>query len=301
MNILHKALLPAAAFAIGAALSASGIAAAAEPVAPARSSVEKAPKPATLAPAQKQPMKRATPGTALPDLTIVADSVVVTPPTPLAGSPDMPATRIEASVRNIGTAEARNFTVVFVLKRGTTHIGQIGRTTVASLPAGGSTTASATVGANFLPTAGAYELSALVDVYPTSVAESDERNNSAEKPLTIIGPDFAVSGADIEITPATPAAGDTITVRAPFRNHGTGRGVEFVRLSLVDSGGRVLAQDSSAIEVPAGGFVFVTKRFTVPAGSGDYAVRCESDRDNRNKEANESDNLGEKFFSVRAR
>lgn len=298
MNVLHKALLSAAAFGVGAVLASQGIASAAEPV-PARPIAEKTPKPAAAQIAR--PAKQATSSAARPDLTVVAGSIVATPATPLAGTSEMGDTRLQAEVRNLGSAEARNFTVAFMLKRGTETVKDLGRATVASLAPGAATTVSRSVNASHLSPAGNYDLKVMVDLYPSSVAESNEDNNTAQMSLTIIGPDFAVSGPDIEISPASPRPGETITVRAPIRNNGTGRGLLFARLTLSDSAGRTLGEQSQWMEVRAGGFAYIGKEFTLPAGYGDYAVRVEADVPARNPEPNEGDNRGDKYFSVRSR
>ncbi|TFG76866.1 MAG: hypothetical protein E4H23_09170 [Chrysiogenales bacterium] len=239
--------------------------------------------------------------TILPDLTFTPKSLVTTPAVPLGGRKHESETLLQVEVRNQGNGEARNFNVVFQLHHETTLIGTLVSKTIALLPAYDSRTISGPCGLPSRLAAGTYRLRAIVDIHPESVVEADERNNSVEIPLTIIGPDFAISNANIEVSPSSPSGGQTITARAPVRNHGTGECRPEIFVSLLDSSGRLLQESSHWSWIAAGGFSFVETTFTLPAGSGGYMVRFEADRDNRNAEPNESDNRGEKIFSVSAR
>jgi len=237
----------------------------------------------------------------LPDITIRAGSISTTPSPPLSGAAEMGDTTLQAEVQNLGWAEATNFTVVFMFNTETTSAYRSYRVTVPSLPAHSSLWVSEIVRADQLPPAGTYRLKVLADIYPESVTESNERNNTAEQSIIVNGPDFAVSSSDIEISPAaaTLTGGDTFTTRAPLRNTGTGQGLLGTRISLFDSSGRVLDEHFRLLEICAGGFSFVGARFTLPEGYGSYGVRYEADYNNRNEEPNEGNNIAEKYFPIR--
>lgn len=143
-----------------------------------------------------------------PDLGVAADDIAFSDPNPGEGD----SVTVSAVVRNLGDKAAADVLVRF-LDEGAAFAER----TLASVPAGGSATASAD-----LLIAGEFEHSIRVVADPEdAVREGNEGNNEASKllPVKFSAPDLEVLSGDISFS-LEPEPGETVTISAVVRNVG---------------------------------------------------------------------------------
>ena len=237
----------------------------------------------------------------LPDLTLTEEDITVTPPTPLAGSgPDI---RVDIVVRNAGPAEARDVAVNLALLDASRRSVAFRTMSIASI-AGRAAQRTTTVLGNSLFGRGDHRLLVEID-RNGNVEESREDNNATEKSLTVLGPEFSISLAEVEISPPSPRTGDAFSLVIPVRNNGDGDAMNVeVHWEIVDHAGRVVLEGPERgivmDRIPAHGFnVRTIRRLSFDSGrEGDYALRIVVDPRNRFIEKDKGDNAAEKIFEV---
>lgn len=144
-----------------------------------------------------------------PDLSIAAGDIAVTPPLPTAGD----TVAITATVHNIGLETAANMTVR-LMDNGISTGEQI----VAAINPGASAQVSFTVSS--ITPYGDHNLSIAIDP-ANAIAETNEANNTASTRIWAKVPaDLVVMSEDLNITPAYPKPGETITFTARIANMG---------------------------------------------------------------------------------
>ncbi|MGO4180886.1 discoidin domain-containing protein [Paenibacillus sp. TAF43_2] len=165
-----------------------------------------------------------------PDLTITG--ITWTPTAPVETN----AITLNATVKNIGTANAPASTVNFYLGN-----ELAGSAPVAALTAGASAAVSLNAGAK---NAGTYAVSAKVDE-SNAIIEQNETNNSYSSPaaLTVA----AVSSSDLIATaswnPSNPSAGNTVTFTVNLKNQGniaSAGGAHAITLVLKNAAGATI-------------------------------------------------------------
>ncbi|MFZ1755762.1 MAG: CARDB domain-containing protein [Caldilineaceae bacterium] len=240
---------------------------------------------------------------ALPDLVITESDIAFDPTSPVAGD----AVKVTVTIANNGTADAVDVVVRLAdLSDGApTPIGQ--PVTIASLPVGGSETAEFSY--DTADKAGDRRIQAVADP-ANDIAESDEENNRAAKVLKVRSPEekppeapnLVVTTSDISFDPASPSAGDTVTITLRLRNDGT----EDVTDPLVRF------EDATGDEPELIGDVTITG--TLKAGSsgdavvffdttgkeGTLTIRVTADPDGAIDESNEDDNQASKTLTLGA-
>ncbi|MDC8013722.1 CARDB domain-containing protein [Tahibacter soli] len=204
-----------------------------------------------------------------PDLAAVVESLEFTPTPALQGRSVTASLR----VRNFGPDVTTPFAVGVYAGDPRLGAARIGSTTVAGLAGSAETTVAVVV--PDLDVYGTPTLYALVDA-DAAVAEIDEANNVAIKPLEVLSlPDAAVSLAGIVLTPALPVAGEPVVARVTVRNLGQqdARDVA-VRFAEGDGAAAPIGTETIAV-LPAGGSVELQWHWTF--GANVRAVSVEAD------------------------
>lgn len=153
---------------------------------------------------------------------------------------------ISATIRNPGTVAAQNVDVVFYAGDPAQGAPQIGTAqTLATLPAGGSATASVTW--PVLASPGSKLVYVVVDPQ-NAIAEFTKDDNAAFEVLEVLSlPDLAISSTDILVSPSAPKTGDTLTISARVTNLGD-QSAQDVLVRLFDgdpaAGGKQIGGDN---------------------------------------------------------
>ncbi|HNS51637.1 MAG TPA: CARDB domain-containing protein [Anaerolineae bacterium] len=165
------------------------------------------------APSGPTPSRRATPAGAageeeLPDLTVT--EVSSSPAAPRAGE----VTALGAVIKNLGTWDAEDFFVSFLLDG-----AEIGSVLIGRLSAGAEGEATVRVTS---PSAGEHRLDVIAN--PGGwIREADESNNALRRSLVVEGaqlPDLVIESLTVQ--PESPAPGDPVAIAVTIRNRGTG-------------------------------------------------------------------------------
>jgi hypothetical protein len=262
------------------------------------------PLPVKPAPPPSVPMKRVPADTIRlpklpPDIAILASDITITPATPLVRNDNIGGQpwRIEAVIRNLGGSPAS--TVYF----GCTVIGapppglMVATETIPSIEPNGSVRISKSIPGHLLAP-GEYRLQ--FSAHESGGREdSNHANNIVTVPLRLIGPDWSIVNADVEISPSNPRVGEPYRFSFVIRNTGTGPGLTAVTLGMYESSGAVVGSDAvfGTREIPAGGFELVELRPTAMR-EGVFDYRIWLDKGNHQKEVNELDNFASKVFRV---
>ena len=236
---------------------------------------------------------------ALADLVISESDIAFDPSNPVVGE----SVRVTVTVANNGTADATDVVVSLSDLSGSGAIGQ--PVTIASIPVGESGTANFTY--DTTDKAGDRRIQATADPN-NAIAESNEENNRAAKVLKVRTPEeeppaqanLVVTASNIEFDPASPAAGDTVTITLRLRNDGTA--------DVTDP--LVRFEDATGDEPELIGDVTITG--TLKAGSsgeavilydttgkeGTLTIRATADPDGAIEESNEEDNQASKTLTL---
>ncbi|MEU4688233.1 CARDB domain-containing protein [Actinoplanes sp. NPDC023714] len=225
-----------------------------------------------------------------PDLTIA--STGFTPAAPVETS----AITVSATVRNAGSAASGASNVNFYL--GTAKAGTVA---VPALAAGASTTVSVSIGSR---DAGSYQLSAKVDEANT-VLETNEANNSLTHPSALVV--TPVSSSDLVASavgwsPATPAAGSTVTFSVTLKNQGSAAsagGAHNITLTVLNGSTVVRTLTGSWTgTLAAGASSPAVNLGTWTAANGRYTVRTVIANDGNELPVKQANNTSEKPFFV---
>ncbi|MGH2668617.1 MAG: CARDB domain-containing protein, partial [bacterium] len=171
-----------------------------------------------------------------PDFAIAATDVALSPAQPAAGQ----SANVTLAVHNPGFIDG---TALVVLYDGPAGTGTLIGSQVVTVAAGGT----ATVTTSFVVSASTVVISAVVDP-DNDVVEVDERNNAAQKFLADV-PDLAVGVDNVTVVPASPRAGEAVTVSVTVRNAGR-TAASSVPLAVYDGepehGGTLVLSETSA-------------------------------------------------------
>ena len=240
---------------------------------------------------------------ALADLVITESDFAFDPTSPVAGD----AVKVTLTVANNGTADATDVVVRLAdLSDGApTPIGQ--PVTIASIPMGGSATAEFSY--DTTGKAGDRRIQAVADP-ANDIAESDEENNQAAKALKVRSPEeklpeapnLVVTASDISFDPASPAAGDAVTITLRLRNDGTGD-VTAPLVRFEDATGdtpELIGDVTISGTIAAGSSGEAVIVFDSTGKEGERTIRVTADPDGAIEESNEEDNQASKPLTVGA-
>ena len=186
-----------------------------------------------------------------------------------------------------------------------TPIGQ--PVTIASIPMGGSATAEFSY--DTTGKAGDRRIQAVADP-ANDIAESDEENNQAAKALKVRSPEeklpeapnLVVTASDISFDPASPAAGDSVTITLRLRNDGTGD-VTAPLVRFEDATGdtpELIGDVTISGTIAAGSSGDAVIVFDSTGKEGERTIRVTADPDGAIEESNEEDNQASKPLTVGA-
>jgi len=214
-----------------------------------------------------------------PDLQVTDITLAAAHDPPQEGD----AIRFAATVTNRGTAAtgATSYGVSFQVDASQVATG----TSSASIPAGGSTTVTATT--TFTGIAGPHTVVATVDTGNT-IGESNEANNALSEAFAIQqvpGPDLQIVG--VTATPATPTAGQAVSFTVAVNNRGT-TDAPASTVTRVVVGTTTLSGSAGAIA--AGATVNVAVPGTWTAVNGNTTLTATADATNLVAETNETNN-----------
>src|SRR6185295_4042210 len=130
-----------------------------------------------------------------------------------------------------------------------------------------------------------------------SIDEEREDNNAAEIAFFVVEstqPDLAIATADLTVTPAQPAAGQSATASATVRNLGTKAGSALVELFDGDPamGGTLIG--SQTVNLQPGASAVVSQGFT--AGAQSFVVVAVVDRAGALAELDEANNTARRYL-----
>jgi hypothetical protein len=214
-----------------------------------------------------------------PDLRVTNISFAASHNPPQEGD----AITFAATVTNSGTAatSATSYGVSFQVDGAQVAAG----TSSASIPAGGSTSVTATT--TFTGISGPHTVLATVDTGNT-IGESNETNNTLSEAFTIQqvpGPDLQI--LSVSPSPATPTAGQAVSFTVAVNNRGT-TDAPANTVTRVVVGATTLNGTAGAIA--AGATVNVAVTGTWPAVNGNTVLTATADATNLVTEANETNN-----------
>ncbi len=214
------------------------------------------------------------------DLAVTAEDITFDPPTPQIGE----ETAITAQVYNEGGAEAAAAVVQFF--DGDAAAGELlGSATLSPLAAG----ADGTVTVNWNATAGAHNITVLVDAFDT-VQESDERNNRAQRFMIVDAPDLTLDAQNVTHAGEKTTIGERANFTITVENIGTAAAAAFtVAVYENDPALNPAPVATAAVDAPLGACdtTTLTLNWEVNAGLFYFMV----DAEERVTESDESNNL----------
>ncbi len=238
---------------------------------------------------------------ALADLVITESDIAFDPSSPVVGE----SVRVTVTVANNGTADATDVAVALADLSGGGVIGQ--PVTIASIPMGES--GSASFSYDTTDKAGDRRIQASADPN-NAIAESDEENNRAAKVLKVRTPDetppaepnLVVTASNIEFDPASPTAGDTVTITLRLRNDGTADATD-VLVRFEDATGdepELIGDVTITGTLKAGGSGDAVIFYDNTGKEGTLTIRVTADPDGAIEESNEEDNQASKTLTLGA-
>jgi uncharacterized repeat protein (TIGR01451 family) len=236
------------------------------------------------------------------NLVVKAANIGFEPPAPDPGD----QVTIRATVFNTGTVEARNVSVQFNDASGTTILPIAEPQTIDVIPPGGSSvveTTFDTAGVAVGPT-GARDIEVVVDL-TNAVPEISESDNRAEKQLRLtpsLAPNLNMQAVNIGFDPATPTAGEVITIYATILNDGSAvaENVAVQFMETVGSTGAPIGPQQIIEQIPAGGSATAAIAFDTANRAGDRKIDVVVDPNNFIAEVRETDNRAQKTLKVMA-
>ena len=238
---------------------------------------------------------------ALADLVVTESDIAFDPSSPVVGD----SVRVTVTVANKGTADATDVVVALADLSGGGAIGQ--PVTIASIPVGGSGTAGFSY--DTTDKAGDRRIQAVADP-ADDIHESDEENNRAVKILKVRSleerppaqPNLVVTASNIEFDPASPTAGETVTITLSLRNDGTADVTDpLVRFEDATGDEPELIGDvtiSGTLKAGSSGDAVIFYDTTGKEGS--VKIQVTADPDGAIDESNEDDNQASKTLTVGA-
>ncbi|MCL4834692.1 MAG: S8 family serine peptidase [Caldilineaceae bacterium] len=256
---------------------------------------------------------------AAPNLTLPTGNVGVSPSTPSAGD----EVRLTATVLNRGSVDAVDVLVQF-LDATTSPALPIGQQqTIASIPAGSSGVAEViydTTNACSPPAAGRggggcdRKLEVVVDPH-NFIAETSESDNKSRLTVAVTplsAPNLSALAANIGFDPASPTAGDSVTLRATILNRGQSDAtiVEVQFVDITDGGATPIGERLILPRIRAGSSALAEATYDTtgfcgsPPGTGGVGGGCRRtiqvvvDPGNFVAETDETDNAASSALSV---
>ncbi len=220
-----------------------------------------------------------------PDLAVSSSDLKPATFVPVAGTPFT----LEYTIRNLGETAADSFSIA--LYDGNPVQGGVLLQTVSISGIAGTSSRTGTVGVT-LTGNGAHTLYLVADS-ANQITEISKANNTAPVTVQVGGVqayvDLAVTPADITLTPARPAAGQTVQITARFRNQGMEPAQNFTAEifdGAPEAGGVPIA--SQTLTLAAGSEQTITANW--PVGSGIHEIFVVLDRANSVIETDETNN-----------
>lgn len=238
---------------------------------------------------------------ALADLVITESDIAFDPSSPVVGE----SVKVTVTVANSGSADAVDVVVSLSDLSGGGAVGQ--PVTIASIPAGES--GSASFSYDTTGKAGDRRIQAAADPN-NAIAESDEENNRAAKVLKVRTPDetppaqpnLVVTASNIEFDPASPTAGEPVTISLRLRNDGTADASDpLVRFEDATGDEPVLIGDVTITgTLKAGSSGDAVIFFDTTGKEGTLTIRVTADPEGAIEESNEEDNQASKTLTLSA-
>lgn len=236
---------------------------------------------------------------ALADLVISESDIAFDPSSPVVGE----SVKVTVTVANNGTADAVDVVVSLSDLSGGGTIGQ--PVTIAGIPVGESGSAEFTY--DTTDKAGDRRIQAAADPN-NAITESNEENNRATKVLKVrtpeeeppAQPNLVVTAGNIEFDPASPSAGDTVTITLRLRNDGTEDATDpLVRFEDATGDEPELIGDVTITGTLAAGSSGEAVIFYDTTGKeGTLTIRVTADPDGAIEESNEEDNQASKTLTL---
>ena len=231
-----------------------------------------------------------------PNLMVLAGNIKFTPPDPAQGNP----VSITVTLLNGGTETATDVVVQLldITSGGARPIGP--EQIIDELAAGDNTTVQMIYDNTDQP--GDRLIQVTADPNDT-IAETDEGDNRATKPLTISPPkipNLVVRADDINLGNVKPVAGDQVTITVTVRNVGNVDASNVV-VNVADAtdGGVDLIGDPQTIpNIAANGSAQFTVIYDTTDKSGDRRIRVTVDPEDQIFETDEADNEATKLLRV---
>lgn len=233
---------------------------------------------------------------AAPNLTLPTGNVGVSPLTPTEGQP----VRLTATVLNRGSVDAADVLVQFLdaTSSPAVPIGQ--QQTIALIPAGSSGVAEVLFDTTDKP--GDRKLEVVVDPH-NFIAESSESDNKSRLTVAVTplsAPNLAALAANIGFEPASPTAGDSVTLRATILNRGQSDAtvVEVQFVDVTDGGATPIGERLILARVRAGSSGVVETTYDTSGKEGRRLIQVLVDPGNFVAETDETDNQASKPLDV---
>ena len=222
---------------------------------------------------------------ALPNLAVSGADVTIDPDPPREGE----GATLTALVRNTGTVPSGPCVVRFFLGdpgEGGVPIGEAPLTALGPDDAGTAVASWSPVAAR-----GSLGLFVVADA-DAEIEEFDEVDNTAFRPFTALGrPDLVLAAADVQLDPAYPRAGESVTIHATVRNLG---GLSSGATTLRIEEGEPATSELGELPVPAlepGGLETLSLEWTPSAPPGARPLRLTVDPEELVGEQDEGNNV----------
>jgi uncharacterized repeat protein (TIGR01451 family) len=230
-----------------------------------------------------------------PNLMILAGNVKFVPPDPAQGNP----VSITVTVLNGGTADATDVVVQLldITAGGARPIGP--EQIIDELPAGANTTVQMIYDNTDQP--GDRLIQVTADPNDT-IAETDEGDNRATKPLTISPPkipNLVVRPDGIVFGKAKPVAGELMTITVTVRNEGNVAVSDVVvQVADVTNGAEPIGDPQTIPTIAAGGSAEFVVEYDTTDKAGDRRIRVTADPEDKIVETDEMDNEASKALRI---
>lgn len=230
------------------------------------------------------------------NLTIPTGNVGVAPLTPTEGD----EVRLTATVVNEGSVDATDVLVQF-LDATTSPAVPIGpQQTIALIPAGSSGVAEIVYDTTGKP--GDRKLEVEVDPH-NFIAESSESDNKSRLTLAVTplsAPNLTALSANIGFDPASPTAGDSVTLRATILNRGQSDAtvVEVQFVDVTDGGATPIGERLILPRIRAGSSALAETTYDTTGKDGRRTIQVVVDPGNFVAEGDESDNAASSSLTI---
>ncbi|MGB5049071.1 MAG: CARDB domain-containing protein, partial [Caldilineaceae bacterium] len=233
---------------------------------------------------------------AAPNLTLPTGNVGVSPLAPTQGE----VVRLTATVLNRGSVDATDVLVQF-LDATTSPAVPIGpQQTIASIPAGSSGVAEVFFDTTDKP--GDRKLEVVVDPH-NFIAETSESDNKSRLTVAVTplsAPNLSALAANIGFDPASPSAGDSVTLRATILNRGQSdaTAVEVQFVDITDRGATPIGERLILPRVRAGSSALAETTYDTTDKDGRRTLQVVVDPGNFVAETDETDNAASSALTV---